>query len=66
MKKSFLVIILFLLSSCHSQSIFVWTFGDIFGVCLLGIVILVLVVAFARALILDGITNLKRKFKKRS
>lgn len=62
MKKVFLAFILMLLlSSCHTKSVFVWTVSDVAGLALLGIAVLVIIILFLRAAVLDFINNRKRK-----
>lgn len=62
MKKVFLAFILMLLlSSCHTKSVFVWTASDVAGLALLGIAVLVIIILFLRAAILDFINSRKRK-----
>lgn len=62
MKKVFLAFILMLLlSSCHTKSVFVWTASDVAGLALLGIAVLAIIILFLRAAVLDFINNRKRK-----
>ena len=60
-KVSLAFIIILLLSSCHTKSVFVWTFSDIVGLALLGIAVLTIIILFLRAAVLDFINSRKRK-----
>lgn len=62
MKKLIPVLLLILLlSSCHTKSVFVWTASDVAGLALLRIAVLVIIILFLRAAVLDFINNRKRK-----
>lgn len=49
---------------CQSTSVFVWTARDVFGLCLLGLAVLIILFLFARAAILDFFASIKRKRKR--
>jgi len=57
------LLLMLLLSSCHTKSVFVWTVSDVFGLALLAIAVLVIIGMFIYYLVLSVFKRKNRRFR---